>query len=828
MPKALFHRLLNRRINPGIGALIYIAIAGIWVTATKILIVYPIGDLALQNVFDLALDLVFVAMTGAVLYFILRLWNANLARRLTHLYATLSRCNQTIVRSANMRELLPELCQHAVQLGGMKLAWIGLVDEATQRVIPVVWSGEGAEYLDGIRITLNADEPHGLGPVGTSIRENRPVWCDDFMHDPRNAAWHARSARYNWGAIAALPLRQSGRNIGVFCLYTGVPNAFDEAERGLLEEMAVNINYALDHFERAEAREKAEQQVRNVLAMTQHFLDNLPGSAFIKDRDLRLLFASRGFVDMFGLEPKDIIGKSNEEIYTEAFAKKISEDDRQVLRTGETIIVNDKHDGKHFESIKFVIDDQDDSKLLGGIKLDITQRYLLMARQQALLEINELGALLPEQTFLERGLQIAERLTDSEISFLHFVADDQAQLEMSVYSKKVDRAGGGTNAVFDVNDTEYCEECIRSKKVVVHNHQESLVASAPTALCGMPVAHLLAAPIVENNKVRMIIGVANKVVDYDNADIVTMLLIGNDLWRIAHRRRVETAMHQQLQELKELNKKLEKTHNQLVQSEKMAAIGQLAAGIAHEINNPISFVQSNFTSLTEYVDDLLAIDSAYNEIKQQAGGKTQKAFERVQQLKANVGHDFIVQDVRNLIKESREGLERVSRIVRDLRDFTHVGETGWQHADLHQGLDSTINIVRSVVKEQFGIDREYGVLPAVYCIPAQLNQVFLNLLVNAAQSVEGNGKIVVKTVADENNVSVEIQDNGAGITPEHMKHLFEPFFTTKPPGKGTGLGLSLSWGIVQRHKGNIEVHSDPGVKTVFKVSLPINGQQERA
>lgn len=169
--------------------------------------------------------------------------------RLTKLYAALSQCNQAIVRCASEAELFPQICRDAVQFGGMKMAWIGPVDEASQRVSPVAAFGDGMEYLEGIQISVATDDPTGRGPTGTSIRENQPFWCQDFQHDPVTAPWHERGARVGWGASASLPLHRNGVVIGAFNLYAGEANAFDEAERNLLVEMAMDISYALDKFD---------------------------------------------------------------------------------------------------------------------------------------------------------------------------------------------------------------------------------------------------------------------------------------------------------------------------------------------------------------------------------------------------------------------------------------------------------------------------------------------------------------------------------------------------------------------------------------------------
>jgi two-component system NtrC family sensor kinase len=252
----------------------------------------------------------------------------------------------------------------------------------------------------------------------------------------------------------------------------------------------------------------------------------------------------------------------------------------------------------------------------------------------------------------------------------------------------------------------------------------------------------------------------------------------------------------------------------------------LAAGVAHEINNPIGFINSNLGTLGSYVESLLAIDAAYSSAQLALDPGAQPSFEAVNALKAGSDHAFMVDDLRQLIKESRDGLERVKTIVRDLKDFARVGSAEWLWADIHQGLESTLNIVWNELKYKATVERDYGTLPQVLCIPSQLNQVFMNLLVNAAQAIEGQGVIRVRTGCNDRQVWVEVIDTGIGISTENLKHIFDPFFTTKALGKGTGLGLSLAWGIVQRHRGTIEVQSQPGKGSAFRVMLPIDGQIE--
>ncbi len=293
---------------------------------------------------------------------------------------------------------------------------------------------------------------------------------------------------------------------------------------------------------------------------------------------------------------------------------------------------------------------------------------------------------------------------------------------------------------------------------------------------------------------------------------------------ISERRAYEAAAEEHLQKLVALNTRLEDAHLQLLQSEKMASIGQLAAGVAHEINNPVGYVFSNIGSLEKYLHDFMRMLEAYEKAE---AGLPEAARAELQRVRAEVDLSFLRRDVLSLLAESREGLNRVRKIVQDLKDFSRVGSADeWQWADVHAGLDSTLNIVWNELKYKTTVERRYGELPQVHCLPSQINQVFMNLLVNAAHAIEVKGVVTVRTGREGEEVWIEVEDTGAGIPPENLKRIFDPFFTTKPVGKGTGLGLSVSYSIVQKHRGRIEVKSEVGRGSTFRVWLPIDPNPE--
>ncbi len=277
-----------------------------------------------------------------------------------------------------------------------------------------------------------------------------------------------------------------------------------------------------------------------------------------------------------------------------------------------------------------------------------------------------------------------------------------------------------------------------------------------------------------------------------------------------------------------LIKELEMAQRQLMQSEKMASIGQLAAGVAHEINNPIGFVHSNMKSLGHYFERLLRLLEHFEpapEVVAGLGPGGAAWMTELEILKKEVDFEYLREDIPALLAESCEGTERVRRIVQDLKDFSRADSTqAWERVDLRTGLDSTLNIVQNEIKYRADVVKAYGEMPLVECIPSQINQVFLNLLVNAAQAMPDNrhGTITLSCGTADGAAWVEVTDNGSGMSGETLNKIFDPFFTTKPVGKGTGLGLALSYGIIEKHGGHIEVNSEPGRGTTFRILLPID------
>lgn len=285
----------------------------------------------------------------------------------------------------------------------------------------------------------------------------------------------------------------------------------------------------------------------------------------------------------------------------------------------------------------------------------------------------------------------------------------------------------------------------------------------------------------------------------------------------------ERIVHLEL-DLLERNRRLRETQAALIQSEKLASLGQLAAGLAHEINNPLAYVINNLAVLRRDVFGALDVLNRYREA-QQVPREPGRA-EELARLEQEIELPYLLSNLDPLFDKSLAGLRRVRDIVRNLCDFARLDEAEVKEADLNAALRSTLEILHHEIEtKQVRIETRFQDLPSLLCHPGKLNQVFVNLLANAVQACEPGGRIQVSTHAEAGAaIRIDFEDNGCGIRPEHQAHLFEPFFTTKPVGQGTGLGLWVSHGIIRDHGGSITVASTPGQGSLFRVRLPLDAQ----
>lgn len=313
--------------------------------------------------------------------------------------------------------------------------------------------------------------------------------------------------------------------------------------------------------------------------------------------------------------------------------------------------------------------------------------------------------------------------------------------------------------------------------------------------------------------------------------------VGRDVTR---RRQMETELKKNQDDLIKKNKeidesrkdiqlalaRLEKAHEELkasqlkiLQQEKMASIGQLAAGVAHELNNPMSFISSNLGTLEKYINRLVDFIRAQSEALKSV--QSDAVLKKMDKKRLEVKLDYILEDARVLLKESLDGSDRVKTIVRGLNSFSRMDEEEYKKSDINECIESAITIVWNELKYKSKLEKNYGSLPLSMCYPRQMNQVFVNLLINAVNAIVDKGVIAIKTWHQDGFVWIAVSDTGIGIPGKNLARIFEPFFTTKETGKGTGLGLSITYEIIQRHKGEITVVSEAGKGTTFTIKIPV-------
>jgi PAS domain S-box-containing protein len=342
----------------------------------------------------------------------------NLARQKASHYALLSHCNHAIVHSRSADELFQKVCSAAVTLGGLKMAWIGMVDTATRAVRPVASHGNASGYLTDIRISVDPESPFSQGPTGTAIRDDQPFWCLDFLTNPRTAPWHAAGTQAGWLALAALPLHRNGKVVGALNLYAGDAHAFDDDLRQLLMELATDISFALDIFDHETERKRVAAALQETETMFSLLLHQTPIYVFIKEvsaTESRVLRVSDNFIEMVGIASADMVGKTMEELFPPELAEKFTADDWAVVSKGEVLTLEESLNGRTYSTIKFPIV-QAGKSFVAGYTIDITEskraearlteqldelrrwQQVMLGREERILAMKqEVNALLAEQ-----------------------------------------------------------------------------------------------------------------------------------------------------------------------------------------------------------------------------------------------------------------------------------------------------------------------------------------------------------------------------------------------------------------------------------------------
>lgn len=588
-------------------------------------------------------------------------------------------------------------------------------------------------------------------------------------------------------------------NMGLIAIAKGAQDYLLKGKYAV-DSLERSIRYSI---ERGDAQERARQSKQ----LFETLITQLPHRILLKDRNSTFLYCNEKYAKSMGLTQEQIVGKTDYDLYSEDMAEKHIANDKKILASGETIETIFRYSRDDRETITRLIktvttDKHGDAEGVLCVFEDVTERVKAeetLRRSEAKYRVlyDSIGKgvmLLDESGFFDCNKTALAIFGCSGIE--EFCSKHPADFSPP-------RQPCGTDSM-----------TLAGRQIAIaiekgSNHFEWMHKRADTNE-SFPAEVLLNA------------------IELDGKRIIQAVVSD-----ITKRKQYEERIKAANAGLEEANRQLQNTQSQLVQSEKLASIGHLAAGVAHEINNPLAFVVSNFSTLDGYIQNLLRLIDRYEQMlcpteTENAAGRPSNT-DLVRKLKEELNIDFILEDMSDLFGDSNEGMDRIINIIKSLRDFSRIDQPGdFSYYNLNDGLKATLVVARNELKYLIEIKTQYSEIPEVFCNSGQLNQVFLNILVNAAQAIgsqerEDKGVIEIRTSSDADYIICEIADNGPGIAPENLSKIFDPFFTTKPVGKGTGLGLNVSYDIVvNKHKGQLLVNSCVGKGTVFTIKIPLS------
>jgi PAS domain S-box-containing protein len=702
--------------------------------------------------------------------------------RLEHLNLVLyaiRKINLNIAKEKDRDTLLKATCENLVETRGYFNAWIVLLDEHG-RLVTTAEAGLGKDFFPMVKRLRRGE----LTDCGRRASAQPEVIATE---DPLSTCSGCPLAdKYTGRGALTARMQHGGKNFGILSASILKNLTSDHEEQALFKDVADNIAFALHSIEEEERGKQAEEALKESEQRYRTLVENSTDAILMTDRERKIVTCNQAFLDLFGYKKREIEGKSTRIIH---------QSDKSFDSYGKTAY-------PAIEKGDFFRTEWEFMRKDGTIVPVETITSAIRSPDGSIPNYHAILRDITERKRAEKGLKLFRILIDQSNDAIevidpkthHFLDANEKALQDLGYSRE-EFLSLTLNDIDPNLDQETWnrlgEELLKTGFTLFESRHRRKDGST------FPVE-------VNAKHVRL--------------DRVYLVNIIRD---ITERKRAE-----------EERGRLEL---QLLQSEKMASVGQLAAGVAHEINNPTGFVSSNLKTLSDYQNDIFGLIREYRkliaDLKQNGTSQANPAaiqgdLGRIAALEKEMDIDFIMDDTPNLIKDCQEGTERVKKIVIDLKDFAHPSEQKPQYADINQNLDSTLNIVWNELKYKATVTKEYGELPQVHCYPQQLNQVFMNLLVNAAQAIEKEGEIRISTQALDGHVEIKVSDTGSGIPKENLSRIFDPFFTTKEVGKGTGLGLNVAYNIIQKHKGTIDVESEVGKGTTFIIRLQVEAGLE--
>ena len=734
------------------------------------------------------------------------------ARRLPHakrLIAVFGAVTHAVTRKLGGRELIQEICRILVETGEFRMAWFG-EPNGEGWVVPEATFGDTHGYLAVIRVSA-LDIPEGRGPTGAAIRENRPALFNNIQANPAMQPWHLPAACNGFNSCAGFPVRLPSGRIAALTLYATECDFFCADEEALIVEICAGISYALGCAVAEEARVEAAVQLERTQVIAKvggWSADLLTGMSLNSPQASRIN----------GLPTHPVPWEMFTALIDPADMATCWESWEHAISTGEPydvehrIVVAGTRKWVH-SLAEIEYDGAGHPVRVVGMIQDITERKRVQETEEQFRVIFENAT---------EGIIVAD-LQEQEGAFLMV---NPAGCAMFGYGE----AEFLQLSVPDLHPPESLLEVLIQVEALAAG-KKSLADSLPCRRRDGSTFHanVAASPMTLQGK-KCLVGFYSDVSPLKRKE--TALQEQAELLRqeVDQRRKGQELLLKQQQQLERLNGELtalvtsevsksRAKELELIQSDKMASMGQLVAGVAHEINNPMAFITCNLSTLAEFFDVILRFDQLLQELNEDLPLPLR---ERLLQGRDALGLEYILADGVDLIAESLDGANRVSTIVRNLRSFVREDASEDELTDLTSCLESALTIAYNDLKYQAGIRKEYGPKQEIYCHPGRLNQLFMNLLLNAGQAIKPPGEIVLRSWHDDTFVYASVSDTGEGIPEEHRHRLFEPFFTTRAVGKGAGLGLSIAYEIVKKYNGTILVESEVGTGTTFTVKLPRN------
>jgi PAS domain S-box-containing protein len=559
-----------------------------------------------------------------------------------------------------------------------------------------------------------------------------------------------------------------------------------------------------------EERTKAEQALKESEAFYHSLVESLPQNILRKDRDGRFTFANSRFCAELGKSIDEILGKTDYDFFPRELAEKYRKDDLRVISQGATYETVEEHiapggEPQYVQVIKSPIPDAEGHPIgIQGIFWDVTQRKrmeeeLRQSREQFELAMRGARDGIWDWDLVRNEVYFSPRWKAMLGYEPHEIQSSFSEWERLLHPDDRDRALATVRAYLEGSLPHYEME-IRMR------HKDGSYRWILTRGSALRDS--------EGRPYRM-------------AGSHTDITIRKEFERKLTEQNAKLA--ELIQSERIAHEALKSAQSRMVETAKLAGLGEMVAGVAHEINNPLAFVSNNIAVLQRDLADLQSLIALYREGEPALQAARPDLINRIWQLSESIDLDYTMSNLQSILTRTREGLKRIHQIVKDLRIFARVDAGELTEFDLNQGIDSTLNIVRGHAKKKdVTLQVDLGPIPTITGSAAKINQVIMNIVVNAIDASNTGGVVTVRSRPEPGGVRFEVEDRGTGIDPAIRERIFDPFFTTKPVGVGTGLGLSISYGIVQDHGGSIEVDSTPGVGTTFIVHLPLTVPHQTA